>query len=64
MKLVGHLMGKYDLASLGGGILLGIEKPVIKVHGRSGEAAIVSTAEMLLNMAQNKAVFDAARNNI
>lgn len=64
MKLVGHLMGIYDIASLGGGILLGIEKPVIKAHGRSGEAAIVSIAEMMLNMAQNKAVFDAAKNKI
>ncbi len=64
MQLVGHLMGIYDIGSLGGGILLGIEKPVIKAHGAAGAGAIVSTAGMLLNMAQNKAVFDQSKNKI
>ena len=63
IKVLGaHLMGLYDIGSLGGGIILGVEKPVIKIRGNGGASAIVNTAEMLLNMAQNKAVFDQNRN--
>ena len=58
MEIVQYLMATYDIASLGGGIVLGIEKPVIKAHGACDEKAIVSTTKMLLNMAQNKEVFD------
>lgn len=58
MKLVGHLMSLYDFGSLGGGNVLGTVKPVVKAHGSSDEKAIVSTTKMILNMAQNKAVFD------
>lgn len=58
MKLVGHLMAMYDFNSLGGGIILGVEKPVIKAHGAANEKSIVSTAGMLLNMAENKEIFD------
>ncbi len=53
MEIVGHLMATYDIASLGGGVVLGIEKPVIKAHGACDEKAIVSTTKMLLNMAKN-----------
>lgn len=59
-----HLMQLYDIGSLGGGIILGIAKPVIKIRGNAGGKAIVSTAEMILNMAANKAVFDKNRNKI
>ena len=58
MKLVGYLMGIYDFNSLGGGILLGIRKPVIKAHGAANEQSIVSTSGILLNMLENKSVFD------
>lgn len=58
MELVGHLMGIYDINSLGGGIILGCATPVVKVRGSSGDKAIVSAAQMLLNMAQNKSVYD------
>ena len=64
MQLVGHLMGVYDIASLGGGIILGCAKPVIKTRGSAGAEAIVNTAGMLLNMAENKAVFDRENNKI
>lgn len=59
-----HLMGVYDIGSLGGGNILGLTKPVIKTRGSAKESAIVNTAEMLLNMAENKAVFDKSRNRI
>lgn len=57
MELVGHLMAIYDFNSLGGGIILGTEKPVIKAHGAANEASIVNTAGMLLNIAENKEIF-------
>ncbi|MBQ9071237.1 MAG: phosphate acyltransferase [Clostridia bacterium] len=58
MKLVGYLMGIYDFNSLGGGIILGTSKPVIKAHGAANEQSIVSTAGILLNLAENKEIFD------
>lgn len=58
MELVKHLMGLYDISSLGGGIILGACKPVVKAHGCADEKAIISTLQMLLNMAQNVEVFD------
>lgn len=58
MELVSHLMGVYDFSSLGGGILMGAIKPVIKAHGGSDERAIVSTLGMLLNLVKNVEVFD------
>ena len=54
----------HDIGSLGGGMILGVAKPVIKLRGNAGEAAVVNCSEMLLNMAENRAVFDAARNKI
>lgn len=62
--LAAHLMGVYDIGSLGGGNILGVAKPVIKTRGNARETAIVNISEMLLNMAQNKAVFDKERNKI
>ena len=53
-KLAFHLMSIYDIGSLGGGNILGIEKPVIKARGNAGETAVVSISEMLMNMAENK----------
>ncbi len=58
MKIFGYLMQTYDIASLGGGIILGAVKPVIKAHGACDEKAIVSTVTMVLNMAQSKKIYD------
>ncbi|MBR6514183.1 MAG: hypothetical protein IKT46_05035 [Clostridia bacterium] len=63
-KLAMHLMGIYDIGSLGGGIILGCAKPIIKTRGNAKESAVINTAEMLLNMAHNKSVFDKSRNKI
>lgn len=57
MALVGHLMGIYDFSALGGGIVLGAGKPIIKARGTADDRSIVSTAEMLLNMAKNQTLF-------
>ena len=59
MKLFGYLMQTYDIASLGGGIILGAVKPVVKAHGACDEKAIVSTLGMVLNMAQNKKIYES-----
>lgn len=59
MELFGSLMNVYDIASLGGGNILGTIKPVVKAHGGCDEKAIVSTTGMVLNMAQNKEIFDS-----
>ena len=64
MELVGHLMSVYDISSLGGGIVLGAAKPLIKARGSSDEKAIVNISAMLMNMAENKAVFDKSKNKI
>lgn len=63
-ELAGHLMGVYDIGSLGGGNLLGLAKPIIKTRGNAGGSAVVNTAGMLMNMAQNKAIFDKEKNKI
>ena len=58
MPLVQHLMQQYDISSLGGGILLGVRKTVIKCRGNSGEMAIFNTAKMLINLANNRKVYE------
>lgn len=57
MKLVSYLMGIYDFSSLGGGIVLGCRKPIIKARGSANSASVKNTASMLLNMTQNKDLF-------
>lgn len=57
MELVAHLMALYDFNSLGGGIVLGISKPVIKAHGAANEASIRNVIKMLVNMAENRKVY-------
>ena len=49
MELVGHLMSVYDFGSLGGGLILGSEKPIVKARGNSNET---------------KAIFDKEKNKI
>lgn len=54
-----HLLGMYDIESLGGANLLGVRKPIVKMHGSANERTVVNSTEMLLNMAHNRAVFSA-----
>ena len=58
MGLVKQLLAIYDMESLGGANLLGVNKPCVKMHGSCTEQTVVSSTEMLLNMAANKTVFD------
>lgn len=57
MKLVAHLMGIYDFNSLGGGIILGAGKPIIKAHGAANADSIKNTSAMLLNLVKNRDIF-------
>ena len=57
MELVGYLMSMYDFNSLGGAVLLGVAKPVIKAHGSANADSITNTSEMILNIAKNKEIF-------
>ncbi len=57
MKLVSHLLSVYDFSALGGGIVLGVGKPIIKARGSANADSIKNTSAMLLNMAKNKDVF-------
>ena len=63
-KLGAHLMGVYDINSLGGGVILGVAKPIIKTRGNAKESTIMNTSEMLFNIANHKSVFDKSRNKI
>lgn len=57
MEIVDYLMKKYDVSSLGGGMVLGVRKLVIKARGNSGEKAIVNIARMLINHANGEAFY-------
>ena len=57
MALVAELMAKYDFNSLGGGIILGVRKPVVKAHGASNEQSIKNVIGMVLNLAMNRHAF-------
>ena len=57
MKLVRHLMGIYDFNSLGGAIILGAGKPILKARGSANADSIMNTSAMLLNIAKNRSLF-------
>lgn len=61
MELFNHLLKAYDISSLGGGVILGISKTVIKTRSAADEKTILSTTEMILNMAQNKEIYDKTK---
>ncbi|MCR5435981.1 MAG: phosphate acyltransferase PlsX [Treponema sp.] len=57
LKIAEQLIAKYDFNSLGGGIVLGITKYVIKAHGAANEKSILNTVRMLVNLAENKDIY-------
>ena len=57
MEVAQYLMKTYDLSALGGGIILGTRKLVIKARGNSDERAIVNISRMLINYASGEALF-------
>ena len=56
MEVAQYLMKTYDISALGGGLVLGIRKLIIKARGNSDERAIVNISRMLINHAGGNAV--------
>ena len=57
MEVAQYLMKTYDLGALGGGIVLGPRKLIMKARGNSDERAIVNISRMIINHASGEAVF-------
>ncbi len=57
MELAGYLKSLYDFNSMGGAPILGVRKPVFKIHGTSNEMTVVNTVGMLINMFEDTEVF-------
>lgn len=57
MEVAQYLMKTYDISALGGGMILGTRKLIIKARGNSDERAIVNISRMLLNYANGAALF-------
>ena len=49
MEVAQYLMKTYDISALGGGLVLGTRKLIIKARGNSDERAIVNISRMILN---------------
>lgn len=58
MPLIGYLMKTYDFESLGAGIVLGVKYPVIKCRGSCKKEAIVTAANALVNLSEDKNIYD------
>ena len=59
MEVAQYLMKTYDISALGGGLVLGIRKLIIKARGNSDERAIVNIARMIINYNSDGSVFTA-----
>lgn len=57
MEVAQYLMKTYDISALGGAMVLGTRKIIIKCRGNSDERAIVNTSRMLINHAKGDALF-------
>lgn len=53
-KAVGEFLSIYDFNSMGGAVLLGTKKPVVKMHGSANEKTVVSVVKQALKMCSNK----------
>ena len=56
MEVAQYLMKTYDISALGGGLVLGTRKLIIKARGNSDERAIVNISRMIMNYASGDAV--------
>ena len=57
MEVAQYLMKTYDISALGGGMVLGTRKLIIKARGNSDERAIVNISRMLIHYAGGEAIF-------
>lgn len=58
-EIVGYLMSRFDFASLGAGIMLGTKKIVMKCRGSSNRTAVKNAAQILINIAENKTLYES-----
>ena len=56
MEVAQYLMKTYDISALGGGMVLGSRKLIIKARGNSDERAILNISKMLINYAKGDAL--------
>ena len=56
MEVAQYLMKTYDISALGGGMVLGTRKLIIKARGNSDERAIVNISQMVMNYASGAAL--------
>lgn len=57
-EIAQYLMKTFDFESLGGGIVLGAAKPIMKCRGSSGAKAIRNVAHIIINMNENKSFYE------
>lgn len=57
-EFAGHIMKTYDFESNGAGIMLGAKKLVLKCRGSSGAKAIKTACHILINLANNKTIYE------
>ena len=50
------LVSKFDVDKYGGAVLLGVNAPVVKTHGRSGERAVYFTLKQVDKILQEKII--------
>ena len=58
-EIAGYLMSRFDFASLGAGIMLGTKKIVMKNRGSCRRTAVRNAAQILINMAENKTIYES-----
>ena len=56
MEVAQYLMKTYDISALGGGMVLGSRKLIIKARGNSDERAILNITKMHINYAKGDAL--------
>ena len=55
-KALKGLVSKFDVDKYGGAVLLGVNAPVVKTHGRSGERAVYFTLKQVDRILQEKII--------
>lgn len=55
-KALKGLVSKFDVDKYGGAVLLGVNAPVVKTHGRSGERAVYFTLKQVDKILQEKVI--------
>lgn len=60
-RAINDLRQKYDVARYGGAVLMGIDAPVVKTHGRSDSRAIYYTLKQIERILDEKLIVDIRR---